>query len=216
MMMLFFRFASLALLPLALGEKCPFLAQQEAAAAKHHSRRLNPNKRTGDGTSIPTGGYEAVKEEIKTFLVTPQAFFPPDSGNYGGLMIRLAWHCNGSFRQSDGRGGCDGSRIRFNPELNWDDNANLNNAMKLLEPIKEMFGSSLSWGDLIVLAGTTAIESMGGPTMGFCGGRIDDSDVSKNVDDGRLTDDTRRNRITYALFFSKKKSGRQLSHSRTN
>jgi catalase-peroxidase len=182
MIMLFFRsIAFLALLPLVIGGKCPFLAQQEAAAAKHHSRRLNANERIGDGASIPTGGYEAVKEEIKTFLVTPQAFFPPDFGNYGGLMIRLAWHCSGSFRESDGRGGCDGGRIRFNPELNWDDNANLNNAMQLLEPIKAMFGSSLSWGDLIVLAGTTAIESMGGPTMGFCGGRIDDPDVSKKM-----------------------------------
>jgi len=142
--------------------------------------------------------YFALKEDLRNLMTDSQDWWPADYGHYGGLFIRMAWHSAGTYRTGDGRGGTREGQHRFAPQNSWPDNANLDKARRLIWPIKQKYGSKISWADLMILTGNVALESMGFKTLGFAGGRKDVWEPADNIywgsenkwlEDGRYSGD---------------------------
>jgi catalase-peroxidase len=141
---------------------------------RQHSALSNPMGEEFDyAEEFKKLDLKAAKQDLYKLMTDSQDWWPADYGHYGGLFIRMAWHSAGTYRTGDGRGGAGSGTQRFAPLNSWPDNANLDKARRLLWPIKQKYGSKLSWADLMILAGNCALESMGFKTFGFGGGRED-------------------------------------------
>jgi catalase-peroxidase len=171
--------------------KCPVMHGANATGAHRSTRDWWPNQlnlkilHQHSAASNPMGGafnyaeafksldLAVLKKDLYALMTDSKDWWPADYGHYGTLFIRMAWHSAGTYRTGDGRGGAGTGTQRFAPLDSWPDNGNLDKARRLLWPVKQKYGGKISWGDLMILAGNSALESMGLPTFGFGGGRVD-------------------------------------------
>ena len=191
----------------AQASGCPFHGGASGAAASTRSNRdwwpnqlnlriLHQNSAKSDpmdpdfnyAEAFKSLDYAALKKDLTALMTDSQDWWPADYGNYGGLFIRMTWHAAGTYRTGDGRGGAGTGMQRFAPLNSWPDNGNLDKARRLLWPIKQKYGNKISWADLLVLAGNVAIETMGGKTFGFGGGRADVYEPEEDTYWGRETE----------------------------
>jgi len=148
--------------------------QLDLQVLHQHSALSNPMGEAFDyAKAFKSLDLNAVIKDLEALMTESQDWWPADFGHYGGLFIRMAWHSAGTYRIADGRGGAGDGQQRFAPLNSWPDNVNLDKARRLLWPVKEKYGSKISWADLMILAGNVALESMGFKTFGFGGGRVD-------------------------------------------
>lgn len=148
--------------------------QLNLSILRQHDKKSNPMGEDFDyREAFKKIDYAALKQDLTALMTDSQEWWPADYGHYGPFFIRMTWHAAGTYRTGDGRGGGGTGAQRFAPLNSWPDNGNLDKARRLLWPIKQKYGNAISWADLFILTGNVAIESMGGKTFGFGGGRPD-------------------------------------------